>query len=248
MLPVLSKMRNPKEFKKPLYISMSIVTASYLSLSMVIFVYCGKWIASPSLGSAGPRFNKAAYGIALVSLFITACIWIHVAAKYCFVRLLRGTKHLQQNSATHFATWFGCTFGLSAIAFVIAAGIPIFNYILSLAGALGFAPLTIVLPASLWIYENKEYRRGDFETEDMVLRPLRNVWAWCFCLRRWRIRPSRYYHQGISGRHYRFCILVRRQQRDCMNMDHITIEIYEERSEELEEIIVRSLTKVDSNS
>lgn len=33
-----------------------------------------------------------------------------------------------------------------------------------------------------------------------------------------------------------------------MNMDHITIEIYEERSEELEEIIVRSLTKVDSNS
>ena len=49
-LPVISEMRNPKEYRKAVYICMLIVTASYLSMSMVVYRWCGKWVAAPSLG------------------------------------------------------------------------------------------------------------------------------------------------------------------------------------------------------
>lgn len=50
MVPIISEMRNPAEYKKAIYLSQTFVIASYLSLSMVIYAYCGTWVASPSLG------------------------------------------------------------------------------------------------------------------------------------------------------------------------------------------------------
>lgn len=49
-LPVISEMHNPKDYKKPLYFCMALVTASYLAFSLVVYRWCGKWVASPSLG------------------------------------------------------------------------------------------------------------------------------------------------------------------------------------------------------
>lgn len=49
-LPVISEMRNPKDYKKPLYVCMALVTASYLAFSLVVYRWCGMWVASPSLG------------------------------------------------------------------------------------------------------------------------------------------------------------------------------------------------------
>lgn len=49
-LPVLSEMRNPKDYKKSLYVCMVLVTASYLAFSLVVYRWCGKYVASPSLG------------------------------------------------------------------------------------------------------------------------------------------------------------------------------------------------------
>lgn len=49
-LPVMSEMRNPNDYKKSLFLCMSLVTASYLAFSLVVYRWCGKWVASPSLG------------------------------------------------------------------------------------------------------------------------------------------------------------------------------------------------------
>jgi amino acid permease len=49
-LPVISEMRNPKDYKKPLYYCMTLVTASYLAFGLVVYRWCGMWVASPSLG------------------------------------------------------------------------------------------------------------------------------------------------------------------------------------------------------
>lgn len=62
-------------------IIVSIVTASYLSFSLVVYRWCGQWVASPSLGSAGPTIKKVAYGIGLIGLLVSACLYLHVAAK-----------------------------------------------------------------------------------------------------------------------------------------------------------------------
>ncbi|KAF4548379.1 Transmembrane amino acid transporter-like protein 12 [Elsinoe fawcettii] len=159
-MPVISEMRNPREYRKPLYVCMFIVTASYLSFSLVVYRWCGTWVAVPSLGSAGPTLKKAAYGTAILGLIVTAALYSHVAAKYLFVRILRNSKHLQSNSAVHWGTWMACNLLLGAVAFVIAGGVPIFNYVLSLAACIGNAPLTTVLPAYLYTWDYSKYRTG----------------------------------------------------------------------------------------
>jgi len=156
-LPVISEMRKPKDYPKAVYMSMSLVTASYLTFSLVIYAWCGKWIASPSLGSAGETVKRVAYGIALPGLIISGCLYVHVAAKYLFVRILRNSRHLQANTMVHWGTWLGCTIGMAAISFILACAIPIFNYVLALVGSLCFAPLAISLPGWLWVYSHGEY-------------------------------------------------------------------------------------------
>ncbi|KAF4420089.1 hypothetical protein F53441_14401 [Fusarium austroafricanum] len=159
-LPVISEMKRPRDYNKAVYLCMGIVTASYLTFSLVVYKYCGQWVASPSLGSAGETIKKVAYGIGLTGLLVSACLYVHVAAKYLFVRLLRHSEHFQQNTVTHWAVWLGCTTFMSAVSFLIASGIPIFNYLLALAGSLTFSPLALGLPGYLWIYDHQHYRKG----------------------------------------------------------------------------------------
>lgn len=153
-------MKRPRDYNKAVYLCMGIVTASYLSFSLVVYRWCGKWVASPSLGSAGDTIKKVAYGIGIVGLLVSACLYIHVAAKYIFVRALRHSKHLQSNSLVHWSVWLACTLGMSVVGFLIASGIPIFNYLLALAGSLTFAPLALGLPGYLWVYDHPHYRKG----------------------------------------------------------------------------------------
>ncbi|KAB8076569.1 transmembrane amino acid transporter protein-domain-containing protein [Aspergillus leporis] len=159
-LPVMSEMRNPKDYKKPLYFCMALVTASYLAFSLVVYRWCGKWVASPSLGSAGQTIKMVSYGVALVGLVVSATIYLHVGAKYVFVRILGKSRHLQANTLVHWGTWFGCTIILGALAFILAEAIPIFNYLIALVGSVCFAPLAMSLPGWLWLYDHGHYRKG----------------------------------------------------------------------------------------
>ncbi|CAI6066692.1 unnamed protein product [Clonostachys chloroleuca] len=161
-LPVISEMRKPRDYNKAVYLCMSIVTASYLTFSLVVYRWCGQWVASPSLGSAGDTIKKVAYGIGLMGLLVSACLYVHVAAKYLFVRILRNSEHLQKNSVVHWSVWLGCTLGMSIVSFLLASGVPIFNYLLALAGSLTFAPLALGLPGYLWIFDHQHYRKGNW--------------------------------------------------------------------------------------
>lgn len=58
-------MRRPQDYNKSLFACMAWITASYLSLGLTLYAYCGKWVASPALGSAGPTVEIIAYAIAI---------------------------------------------------------------------------------------------------------------------------------------------------------------------------------------
>ncbi|RFU30445.1 hypothetical protein B7463_g5917, partial [Scytalidium lignicola] len=160
-IPVIAEMRNPKDYNKALYVCMAIVNAAYLSFSLVVYKWCGQWVANPSLGSAGQTVKMVAYGVGLIGLIVSACLYLHVASKYLFVRILRNTSHLQANTLIHWGTWLGCTFGLCSISFILAEAIPIFSFLLALTGSICFAPLTIIIPAWLWLYDHGEWRKGN---------------------------------------------------------------------------------------
>lgn len=148
---------------------MGFVTAAYLSFSLVVYKWCGKWVASPSLGSAGPTIKKVAYGIGIIGLLVSGALYVHVSAKYLFVRILRKSRHLQSNTTIHWGTWFGCTVSMTIVSFLIASGVPIFNYLLSLAGSLAFAPLGIGYPAWFWIYDHRNHWKGTWLQKMMYL-------------------------------------------------------------------------------
>ncbi|EOA91938.1 uncharacterized protein SETTUDRAFT_30431 [Exserohilum turcica Et28A] len=168
-LPVVSEMRNPRHYRRAVLWCMGFVTASYLSLSLVVYKYCGKWVASPSLGSAGPTVKKIAYGIGIIGLLVSGALYVHVSAKYIFVRILRKSRHLQANTAIHWGTWLSCVGATAITSFLIASGVPIFNYLLSLAGSIAFAPLALGCPGWLWIYDHPNHWKGNIWQKIMYL-------------------------------------------------------------------------------
>lgn len=87
--------------------------------------------------------------------------FIQVSAKYIFVRILRDTKHLQHGTLIHWGTWLGSVLGVSILAFIFSEVIPVFNLICSLTGSVCFAPLAMILPGWLWLYDHGHYIRGN---------------------------------------------------------------------------------------
>lgn len=88
-------MRNPADFPKTVYTTQSFVTAVYTVIGIVVYcassntafaiarglilscvsaVYCGDYVASPALGSAGPLLKKVCYGIAIPALVVGAVL------------------------------------------------------------------------------------------------------------------------------------------------------------------------------
>lgn len=61
---------------------------------------------------------------------------------------------MTSNTFIHWGTWIGCTFGCTIIAYVIASGIPVFNNLLSLIGALLGAVLAYQAAGCMWFYDN----------------------------------------------------------------------------------------------
>ncbi|KAM5385596.1 hypothetical protein ACJZ2D_000795 [Fusarium nematophilum] len=159
-LPIISEMRRPEQYKKAALVTGVLVLAMYLSFSLVIYRWCGVWLATPAFGSAGPLFKKISYGVALPGLVIGVGIYQHVAAKYLFVRILRESPHLQKNSVVHWTTWIGSNLVLGILAFIVAEAVPILNYLLGLAGAICFAPFSLIFPALLWMQDFSDYKRG----------------------------------------------------------------------------------------
>jgi hypothetical protein len=159
-IPVISEMRNPREYKKALYVCMGLVLAMYLVFSLVMYRWTGKWVANPSLGSAGGLIKKVAYGVGLLGFLATGCIYQHVSAKYMFVRILRNTRHLQANTVTHWAVWLSCSIGVGIAGYIVAEAIPVFNFLVALVGSACMAPLALVIPGMLWLYDFWHYKNG----------------------------------------------------------------------------------------
>ena len=151
---IASEMRNPKQYVWSLALCRGIAIGTYLIIGIVVYYFCGSYVASPALGSAGALMKKISYGLALPGLMVSMVLYTHLTAKYVFIRALRNSKHLTSNSLVHWATWIGCVFGTAIIAYCIASGIPAFGGLVSLMGAV-FGTLMCFQPmGAMWFYDN----------------------------------------------------------------------------------------------
>ncbi|KAL4911131.1 hypothetical protein BDW74DRAFT_164750 [Aspergillus multicolor] len=160
---IVSEMREPRKYTRALLIAQGSITAVYIAVGCVVYYFCGSYVASPALGSAGQLIKQVCYGIAMPGLVVTTTICSHIPAKFIFIALLRGTPHLTSNTATHWITWLSCTLGITIIAFIIANTIPIFDSLVSLIGALLGTLMCFQPMGCMWLYDNwrRESTRGD---------------------------------------------------------------------------------------
>ena len=75
---IAAEMREPRHFNRSLYLCQSVVTIFYLVIGIVMYYYCGSYVSSPALGSAGPVVKKVSYGFALPGLLVSTLLFIHV--------------------------------------------------------------------------------------------------------------------------------------------------------------------------
>jgi amino acid permease len=155
---VISEMRDPRQYNKSLIMCQSVVIGGFVILGAVVYSFCGIYVSSPALGSAGVTMKKVCYGLALPGLIAGAVINCHVPAKLVFVRIFRNSRHLSKNTPTHIITWLGCIFTNVSISFIIAEAIPVFGNLLSFAGALLSTPLCLTIECMMFIWE--ENRTG----------------------------------------------------------------------------------------
>ncbi|KAJ5775215.1 uncharacterized protein N7511_000226 [Penicillium nucicola] len=151
---VVSEMREPRFYTRSMIICQSAVTAVYLTIGIVVYYYCGSYVASPALGSAGPTMKKVSYGFAIPGLLVSTMLFIHLPGKYIFVRALRGSKHLTSNSIVHWSAWLGCVTGVGLISYIIASAIPVFDSLVSLIGALLGTFMCFQPMGCMWLYDN----------------------------------------------------------------------------------------------
>ncbi|CAI7584394.1 unnamed protein product [Penicillium bialowiezense] len=151
---IVAEMRQPLMYQRSLAICQTTVTLVYIIVGTIVYYYCGSYVASPALGSAGDTVKKVSYGIALPGLIVSCVLFIHLSAKHVFVRILRGSDHLTANSVTHWATWLCSTFGITIVAYIVASAIPVFSELVSLIGALLGTFLTFQPYAGMWLLDN----------------------------------------------------------------------------------------------
>jgi len=77
--PIVAEMRNPAFYNRALFTCQAFVTSMYIAVGCVVYYYCGSYVASPALGSAGKLIKKVAYGIALPGLLVSGVIVYHVS-------------------------------------------------------------------------------------------------------------------------------------------------------------------------
>jgi amino acid permease len=150
---IMSELKQPRDWPKALLLLQVCDTILYLVVSVVIYVYVGPDVPSPALSAArSPVVRKVIWGIALPTIVIAGVIYGHVAAKYIFVRVFAGTKHLVKRTTLGVVGWLGITAAIWIIAWIIAESIPVFSNLLGLVCALFASWFSYGIPGSLWLW------------------------------------------------------------------------------------------------
>jgi Transmembrane amino acid transporter protein len=151
----ISEFRNPAEYPKALFLLQGVDTFMYLLVAAVVYAFAGENVASPALSSTDPLLKKAAYGVAIPTIVIAGVINGHVACKYIYVRMFRGTDMMSKNNLKSFGSWALIAFVLWTTAWIIAEAIPVFNDLLGLVSSLFASWFTYGLSGFFWLHMNK---------------------------------------------------------------------------------------------
>ncbi|KAJ5957854.1 hypothetical protein N7501_012133 [Penicillium viridicatum] len=130
---LFSELKELQDFPKALALLQMSEMVLYTVAAIVIYAYIGPTVNSPALNSAGQLFRKISYAIAIPTIVIGGVVNAHVAVKFIYVRVFRGTNSMHSQSLMARLVWAAICAGLWILSWIIAEGIPVFNDVLGLA-------------------------------------------------------------------------------------------------------------------
>lgn len=133
---MVSEMKRPQDAMKAAYTLQGFATTFYAVFAAITYVYIGNTVTSPSFSSLDTVWQKAAYGIAIPNFLIAGSLYAHTASKLLFVRIFRHSRHLHSHTVVGWGTWVLLVILMNGTAFVLAVGVPIFNYLIGIAASL----------------------------------------------------------------------------------------------------------------
>ena len=169
---MVSEMRRPQDAMKAAYTLQSFATIYYAVFAGVTYGYLGSQVSSPSFTSLAPVWQKAAYGAALFNFWIAGALYAHTASKLCFVRIFRKSRHLHSHTVVGWGVWTILVLIFNTAAFVLAVGVPIFNYLIGIAASMFAAWFTYGIAGMFWLHDSYHYEYG--------LRTWRKKWFQSF--------------------------------------------------------------------
>ncbi|KAF2220431.1 transmembrane amino acid transporter, partial [Elsinoe ampelina] len=150
---LVSEMKQPQKAMRAAYTLQGFATTFYAIFAAVLYGFVGSEVASPAFSSLSPRWQKAAYGIALPNFLIAGSLYAHTASKLVFVRIFRHSHHLHSHTVKGWATWSVLIVLMNGAAFVLAVGVPVFNYLIGLAASLFAAWFTYGIAGMFFLYD-----------------------------------------------------------------------------------------------
>lgn len=130
----ISQMKQPKDFKKALWIVTLCEVITFSLAGSIVYVYVGgNYITAPAFGSLSGNYKKVAFSFALPTIIFLGSLYSNVSSQFLFQRIFaKDSAHRNEHTVVGWATWTGLNAGLWIIAFVIAEVIPFFSDLLSL--------------------------------------------------------------------------------------------------------------------
>uniref|UniRef100_A0A8H7K477 Amino acid transporter transmembrane domain-containing protein n=1 Tax=Bionectria ochroleuca TaxID=29856 RepID=A0A8H7K477_BIOOC len=126
-----AEMRNPQHYGRAFILCQIIVTIAYVGIGCVVYSFCGSYVASPALGSAGPLIKKISYGGTIFGIIATAMLCIHLPRKYTSLQ-----------------------FGLVVSSASPFSPIPVFGGLVSFIGALLGTMMSFQRTGCMWLHDN----------------------------------------------------------------------------------------------
>ncbi|KAJ6785859.1 hypothetical protein PWT90_09888 [Aphanocladium album] len=151
---LISEMKQPKHAMRSAYVLQTFTTIYYVVFAAVTYGYIGSAVMSPSFSSLSPYWAKVSYGIAIPNLLLAAALYAHTAAKVIFVRLFRKSHHLHSHTVLGWSAWVILVVFCNGLSFILATGVPIFNYLVGLAASLFAAWFTYGVAGMFWLHDS----------------------------------------------------------------------------------------------
>ncbi|KAI7185699.1 transmembrane amino acid transporter [Hortaea werneckii] len=135
---MVSEMKKPQHAMRAAYTLQGFATTFYVVFAAVVYVYIGNSVASPAFSSLETKWQKAAFGIAIPNF------------------LIAGSFH----TVLGWGTWALLILIMNGLGFVLAVGVPIFNYLIGIAASLFAAWFTYGIAGMFWLHDSYHYEDG----------------------------------------------------------------------------------------